>query len=146
MTQTDTQADIFENALAQWHEIVAERDMAKLSALTHANAALRSPSGITPYMGSAAVVLALSTVIEIFDDFTYHREFRDPAANSVALEFSAKIDDLDLKGVDLIRFDETGKLIELEVMIRPLSALKRLEQRMGEAVGAMIAKAKKTSS
>jgi len=139
-------SSVLEQALMQWHEAVAGRDMAKLKALTHADAVLRSPSGIHPYKGAQTVVLALGTVSGIFEDFTYHREFVNTAENSVALEFSAKVDDLDLKGVDLIRFDEQGKLIEIEVLIRPLSALKRLEQRMGEAVGAMIAKAKQAKS
>jgi hypothetical protein len=50
---------------------------------------------------------------------------------SVVLEFSAMVGDKKLKGIDLIRFDEAGLIVEFEVMVRPLSGLQALGAEMG---------------
>ena len=72
---------------------------------------------------------------QVFQDFTYHREFT--AGDSVGLEFSAKIGDLSLKGIDLIRFDEAGKIVDFEVMIRPANALAGPGPGNGQAAGSL---------
>ena len=41
----------------------------------------------------------------------------------------------DVKGVDLIRFEEDGRITEFEVMIRPLSGLQALAEEMGKLCG-----------
>ena len=48
----------------------------------------------------------------------------------MVLEFSAKVNGKQLKGIDMIRFDESGKIVEFEVMIRPLNALQALAAEM----------------
>jgi len=54
------------------------------------------------------------------------------------LEFSAMVGDKQLKGVDLIRFDEHGKIVEFEVMIRPINATAALGEEMGKRLGALL--------
>ncbi len=49
----------------------------------------------------------------------------------MVLEFSARVGDRQLKGIDLIRFDRQGKIVEFEVMVRPLSGLQAPGQEMG---------------
>jgi hypothetical protein len=56
----------------------------------------------------------------------------------VVLEFSARVGDKKIKGIDLVRFDEDGKIVEFEVMVRPLSGLQALGQAMGERLGARL--------
>jgi hypothetical protein len=51
-------------------------------------------------------VLILTTVSEVLQDFTYHREII--GGNSGALEFSARVGDQWLRGIDLIRLDDDG--------------------------------------
>lgn len=120
--------------LAAWHVIVAERDFAALPALLAPEIVFRSPFAHTPYTGVDKVAALLSTVALVFGDFTYHREF--VAGDSAALEFSARVGDLALKGIDLIRFDGEGKIVEFEVMIRPANALMALGQEMGRRLAA----------
>jgi hypothetical protein len=62
-------------------------------------------------------LLVLTTVVQIFENFKYHRTFI-AGPHDAALEFSANIGKWQLKGVDLIKFAETGEMIEFEVMIR----------------------------
>lgn len=71
-------------------------------------------------------MLILSNVIQVFENFTYHREFASEDGQHVVLEFSASIGDRQLKGVDMIHFDEQGRIVDLEVMVRPFSGLQAL--------------------
>jgi hypothetical protein len=75
----------------------------------------------------------------VFEDFVYHREFVSSDGLSITLEFSARVGDKQLKGVDLIRFDSTGKIVEFEVMVRPMSALQALGDEMGKRLAPYLA-------
>jgi len=46
------------------------------------------------------------------------------------LEFSAHVGEKQLKGIDMIRFNEQGKIVDFEVMIRPKSGLEALAAQM----------------
>jgi hypothetical protein len=61
----------------------------------------------------------------------------------VVLEFSARIGDKKLKGVDLIHFDDDGRISEFEVMVRPANALAALGAAMGAKIGSVVGAAKK---
>ncbi|MBI2750089.1 MAG: nuclear transport factor 2 family protein [Burkholderiales bacterium] len=118
-------------SLATWHDMVARRDLSALPGIVHPDAVFRSPMAIHPYQPAAALILALSTVINVFEDFTYHRQLASDDGLNVVLEFSARVGDKQLKGIDLVRFNEAGKIVEFEVMVRPLSGLQALGAEMG---------------
>jgi len=124
-----------ETAVDRWHAMVAARDMSALPEIIHPDAVFRSPVAHTPYHGRDALVLALSTVIDVFEDFTYHREFATDDGKDVVLEFSAKVGGKHLKGADFIKFDDDGLIVEFEVMIRPASGLMALGEEMGKRLG-----------
>jgi len=125
-------------AIEKWHRVVETRDMALLAELAHPEVIFRSPMAHKPYHGAFALATALSTVIEVFEDFTYHRSFISEDGLNLTLEFSANVGNKALKGVDMIRFDEDGKIREFEVMIRPMSGLAALGEEMGRRVGAQM--------
>lgn len=135
-TTSPTLAPAAQRTLERWHEGVAAADVSRLPEILHPDAVFRSPMAHTPYEGAAAVHLILSTVITIFEDFTYHREFVSEDGRSVGLEFSARVDDRELKGIDLIAFDGDGLITDFEVMIRPASGLQALGARMAEKLAA----------
>ncbi|MNY31347.1 hypothetical protein D3C86_1655090 [compost metagenome] len=58
------------------------------------------------------------------------------------LEFSARVGGKELKGIDMIRFNEQGKIVEFEVMVRPLSGLQALGEEMGRRLGAYLKSSK----
>ncbi len=70
--------------------------------------------------------------------FQYHREFITADGHGVVLEFSANIGEKQLKGVDVIQFDDSGKIIEFEVMVRPFNALQALGEEMGKRLGSLL--------
>jgi hypothetical protein len=124
--------------LTRWHHCVATRDMSTLRELLHADAVFRSPVAHKPYPGADAVQLILSTVIEVFEDFTYHRTFTTEDARSVVLEFSARVGGRELKGIDMIRIDDEGRIVDFEVMVRPRSGLQALADEMAARLAAYL--------
>ena len=88
----------------------------------------RSPAVFKPYEGRDAVAMLLATVVEVFQDFSYTDQVE--TAGTAVLAFNARIGDRELEGIDLLRFDDQGKVCEMAVYIRPLSGLNALAEAM----------------
>ncbi|HDR9586957.1 nuclear transport factor 2 family protein [Burkholderia stabilis] len=122
-------------SLDTWHALIERKDLGALDAIVHPDAVFRSPMAFKPYGPAPALLMALRTVITILEDFTYHRQFVTDDGKNVVLEFSASVGDKALKGIDMIRFDDDGRIVEFEVMIRPFNALQALGAEMGARLG-----------
>ncbi|MHC6186048.1 nuclear transport factor 2 family protein [Acinetobacter sp. X9] len=118
-------------SLEKWHEMVQAGNLSDLNDLLADEVVFRSPVAYKPYEGKQVVFFILTNVIQVFEDFTYHREFYTEDGENVVLEFSANVSGKSLKGIDMIRFNEQGKIIDFEVMIRPMSGLAALAEQMG---------------
>lgn len=127
-------------SLARWHAMLDTRDMSILNELLAEEVVFRSPVAFQPYPGKQMVFFILTNVIQVFENFTYHREFISEDGNNVVLEFSANVGDKKLKGVDMIQFNEEGQMIDFEVMIRPKSGLEALAVQMGQRMQSFQAK------
>lgn len=127
-------------SIARWHEMLESRDMSILNELLAEEVVFRSPVAFQPYPGKQVVFFILTNVIQVFEKFTYHREFISEDGNNVVLEFSANVGDKKLKGVDMIQFNEEGQMIDFEVMIRPKSGLEALAVQMGQRMQSFQAK------
>ncbi len=126
-------------SLVVWHDMIARRDLSGLANITRSDVVFRSPAMHKPYESAPVLALILNTVIQVFENFTYHRELATDDGFSVVLEFSAQVAGRELKGIDMIRFDEEGKIVEFEVMVRPLSGLQALAGEMGQRIGQALA-------
>ncbi|ENW31874.1 nuclear transport factor 2 family protein [Acinetobacter lwoffii] len=127
-------------SIVRWHEMLETRDMSILNELLAEEVVFRSPVAFQPYPGKQMVFFILTNVIQVFENFTYHREFISEDGNNVVLEFSANVGDKKLKGVDMIQFNEEGQVIDFEVMIRPKSGLEALAVQMGQRMQSFQAK------
>ncbi len=116
--------------LDRWHRIVTDRDWHDLQDMLAEDVVFRSPFLWRPYTGRQAAWLILTNVAEVFEEFQYHREVVD--GSDWALEFSARVGDLSLKGIDLIRVDEEGWIVEFEVFVRPANGLQALGAAMAQ--------------
>lgn len=85
--------------------MIASHDMAELPSLLHPDATFRSPMAYKPYATASAMNLIPSTVLGVFGDFEYQRELATDDRLNAVLEFSARVGDKQLKGIDLIRSD-----------------------------------------
>lgn len=117
-----------QEALAQWLDCIASHDMSKLDALLTEDAVFRSPVLWKPKAGKALVKIALTAAEKVLEDFQYHRMMTD--GSSWTLEFSARVGEMSLKGIDLIRFNADGRIEEFEVMVRPAKGLQALAEAM----------------
>ena len=92
----------------------------------------------TPQAGREKVMMYLLAAAQVLgnDSFVYVREMVD--GGHALLEFTATIDGIHVNGIDLIEFDDDGKIRDFKVMVRPLKAVNKLWEMMGaqlQAVG-----------
>eukprot|EP00811_Abedinium_folium_P009928 NODE_19182_length_855_cov_8.490385.p1 GENE.NODE_19182_length_855_cov_8.490385~~NODE_19182_length_855_cov_8.490385.p1 ORF type:complete len:177 (-),score=34.98 NODE_19182_length_855_cov_8.490385:234-764(-) len=105
------------------------------------DAVFKSPTYKRAWVGRQPLLLLLSTVGGVFGtSFKYRREWVSADGRDWALEFTAKVGDLDVVGVDLVRCNEDGKICEFEVVTRPLTATQKLKEIMGTLVPANMQK------
>lgn len=141
MTESSGLSPAAQETLAGWHRFVVSRDMTLLRPLLADSIVFRSPYVQTPMAGRAMTELVLATVMQVFENFRYHRTFV-AAPRDVCLEFGGNIGQWDLKGVDLIGFDEAGRISQFEVMVRPFKALAALGDAMNARIGPEIIRLK----
>lgn len=134
-----------QETLRGWYRFVETQSEDVLRPLFAETTVFRSPTLHLPIPGRPASLLILGAIVQIFENFLYHRTFVAGSHDAV-LEFSANIGELELRGVDLIKFDSAGKIIDFEVMIRPLNALQALSAQMGDRIGPELAKYKPTKA
>lgn len=120
------------HALAAWHDIVQRRDASGLDALLADDVVFHSPVVHTPQRGKAITRLYLQGAVQVFgnEHFRYEREI--VGAHDAMLEFVTEIAGVVVNGVDLIRWNDAGQIVDFKVMVRPLKAVNIVHQKMGE--------------
>jgi hypothetical protein len=134
-----------QRTLAVWHEVFVSQDRDRMRPLLAETVALHSPVVQSTIHGPEATILVLTTVAGIFRRFQYRRTYLGSPLE-VALEFSGAIEGWDLKGVDLMRFNQNGEIVEFEVLIRPLRALSALGEEIGRRIGPRLMQLKRTDA
>jgi hypothetical protein len=119
-----------DSALETWHRLVRTHDLSGLNALLAEDAVFHSPVVHTPQRGRKLAALYLSAAFHVFFNPTFHyvREIVGPS--DAMLEFETEIDGILVNGVDLIKWNESGQIVDFKVMIRPLKAINLIHQRM----------------
>ena len=107
--------------LAEWHRIVAEKDVDALGGLLAADIELGAPPYWDKLKGRPIVHHLLGLIIHTIDDFTYHREWCD--GSEYALEFTGHMAEHNLQGIDLISVDDRGVIQRFEVLMRPVNTV-----------------------
>lgn len=113
------------------------KDFAAAGELFAEDVVFRSPVVFKPYEGREALLVLLGAVVRVFEDFRYVEQVEE--GNTAVLVFEARVDDRDVQGVDILRFGPDGRVRELVVMVRPMSGMHALAERMRallEAAGA----------
>jgi hypothetical protein len=109
---------------------VEARDADALVALLADDVVFRSPVVFRPYFGRAAVEPVLRAALEVFEDFRYVQEIGTPGGAEHALVFRATVAGCELEGTDLLRTGADGAVVELAVLVRPLTAVVALAEAM----------------
>ncbi len=119
-----------EHPIAAWHRLVREHDPRGIDALLDVDAVFLSPVVHTPQRGRKLAAMYLTAAFQVFFNptFRYVREIVGPS--DAMLEFETEIDGVLVNGVDIIRWNEAGRIVEFKVMLRPLKAINVVHQRM----------------
>ena len=124
-----------EHPIAAWHRLVREQDPGGLNALLDDDVVFLSPVVFTPQHGKPLTVKYLAAAFQVLFGPTlrYIREII--GASDAMLEFETEIDGVVVNGVDIIRWNDAGRIVEFKVMIRPLKAINLVHQRMAATLG-----------
>jgi len=119
--------------LENWLRFVETKDAEMLKELLADDVKFRSPFVWKPKEGKNVTIKFLSAASVVLENFVYHRTLLSDT--SLALEFSANVGELTVKGIDLVQLDENGKAIDFEVFIRPMNGLQVLGMEMSKRLG-----------
>ena len=117
--------------LARWHAVIEGGNKADaLADILHDDAVFHSPVVHTPQRGKPIVMAYLGAAGQTLnnDSFRYVREMVD--GENILLEFVTEMDGIHVNGIDIIRFDEDGSIVDFKVMVRPLKAVNKVWEQM----------------
>lgn len=132
--------------VAAWHRAVRNMGPEALDEVLAKDVVFHSPVVHTPQEGLAITKLYLLAAFNVFpgDDspeaggpaaktseeggFRYVREV--VGERDAILEFETSMGGIFVNGVDMMKFDDAGKIVEFKVMIRPLKAIQKVHANM----------------
>lgn len=123
--------------LAAWHAYMAAGgDPETLRAMLADDAVFHSPVVHSPQAGRDKVFAYLHAASHVLggDNFRYLREISD--GNQACLEFSTELEGIHINGVDIIRWNDDGKIQDFKVMVRPLKAINKVWEKMAAMLAA----------
>jgi len=125
------------NTLASWHQVVAQRNAGGLASLLADDVVFHSPVVHTPQVGRAITTRYLAAAFRVIanDSFRYVREL--VGERDAVLEFQVEIEDVVVNGVDMIKWDDAGRIVDFKVMLRPLKAINLIHQKMAAMLTAV---------
>jgi hypothetical protein len=126
--------------LDRWYGFIKSHDPAALWDLLHPDAVFESPVVHTPQRGREITFKYLSSAGQVLggEGFVYVGEWRSD--HGAVLEFEKIVDGIKINGVDIITFDDDGRITHFKVMVRPLKAMNLLHRLMGEKLAEKSAK------
>lgn len=117
-------------AIDAWHDFVRTKNSSAFSEALADDVSFHSPVVHTPQLGKAITLMYLEAAHDVLSagGFSYAREL--VGERDAILEFNADINGVQVNGVDMLAWNEAGKITEFKVMIRPLKAVNMIHQEM----------------
>jgi hypothetical protein len=110
-----------------------EKDVELMLETLREDVVLHSPVLFRGFEGRDAVSMVLSHVAAVLEGLTYTDEAI--GGETVVLRFKANVGELELEGIDYLTLDADGRVADLTVFMRPMSALTAFNARMAERLG-----------
>jgi hypothetical protein len=144
---------IIDGVIERWHQHLRGRLPGGLDELLHEDVVFYSPIVFTPQQGREVTKLYLTAAGQTLPgdggeggnsgghgdeapgSFRYTKQVL--AGDTAVLEFETTVEGKHVNGVDIIRCDEDGQIVEFRVMIRPLQAVNIVHAQMKAALEAM---------
>jgi hypothetical protein len=132
---------MIEKVVETWHRIVTGERPEALDGLLADDVVFYSPIVYTPLRGKAVTTMYLRAAAQTMPGDPVHGAFhytKQVLAGDVAvLEFETTLGGKYVNGVDIIRCDDTGRIVEFRVMIRPLQAVNAVHEQMRTILASM---------
>lgn len=125
---------MIEQVVQRWHRFRAADTTRELDTLLADDVVFHSPIVYTPQHGKDVAARYIAAAKRTFsggrgdDAFRYTKQVLD--GDVAMLEFETTIGDTYVDGVDVIRCDGAGRIVELRVMVRPLQAVHTVHEQM----------------
>lgn len=128
---------VIEGVIERWHAYMRGELVGGLDELLDDDVIFYSPIVYTPQVGKAITKMYLQAAAQTLpgeksssggSGFRYTKQVL--AGDTAVLEFETTVEDKYVNGVDIIRANEAGRIIEFRVMIRPLQAVNLVHQQM----------------
>lgn len=137
---------MIDETVAKWHEHLRGRLPGGLDELLADDVVFYSPVVYTPQEGKEITKGYLEAAYGALGGeptgtgggsgggFRYTKQVL--SGDTAVLEFETTVDGKYVNGVDIIRCDEVGRIVEFRVMIRPLQAVNAVHRQMAAALEA----------
>lgn len=130
---------MIEDVIARWHRYLDHEFPGGLEELLADDVVFYSPVVYTPQRGRAVTTQYLEAasralVGDAAGGFRYTKQVL--SGDTAVLEFETSIDGTYVNGVDIIRCDDAGRIVEFRVMMRPLRAIQAVHEQMGRLLAA----------
>jgi hypothetical protein len=116
----------------RWLQVIEDGQTAQLDDMLAEDAVFYSPAVFTPQRGRATVLAYLHAAEQMFSATNFHYVQKWYGENSAVLHFAADVDGLSLEGIEMIQWNDAGKITWIKVMIRPFKALQGVIAKMAE--------------
>jgi len=132
---------MIEKVVETWHRFLAGELPEVLDGLLADDVVFYSPVVYTPQRGKDITTMYLQAAAQTLPGDPADGAFRytkQVLASDVAmLEFETTVGGKYVNGIDIIRCDDTGRIVEFRVMIRPLQAVNAVHEQMREMLASM---------
>jgi len=128
------------NLQAWFDHLDSENSFASLDHQLHDDVVFLSPVVHTPQRGKAITKAYLMAAGQTLGNSNFGYVRIIDGGDNAMLEFTGEMDGVQINGVDIIRWDEHGKIIEFKVMVRPLKAIQKVHEDMGKMLAKMKSK------
>lgn len=119
------------SVIERWHEFIGGgHDPAVLDGLLDDDAVFYSPAVFTPQEGRQKTAAYLMAAAKMFGDTDFHYVEEWVGDRSAVLEFAATVDGVYVNGVDLITWNDNGRIVSFKVMMRPFKGLQAIMPKM----------------
>jgi hypothetical protein len=118
--------------IQRWIDMIDNHSVEGLEALLADDAVFYSPAIFAPQEGRAKTAMYLTAAAELLGNKHFRYVGQWFGENSAVLEFVTDLDGVQVNGVDMIQWNDDGKIVEFKVMLRPFKAMQTVMAKMAE--------------
>ena len=118
--------------IKRWLDIIENDRTSEIEGVLAEDAVFYSPAVFSPQEGRDMAVAYLTAASKMFSGTDFHYVEQWYSERSAILEFAATIDGKYVNGIDMIHWNDDGRIVSFKVMMRPLKGLEAIMPKMAE--------------